>query len=821
WIGTREDEWDARRRQWVGGGVSAFDGYHWETFTKENTDPDGREPWRGLASNDVSAVAISDTDEIWIGTGDLYDYSGFGLSVLDHKGTVEDRSDDVWRTYTHSTICSNNITDLAIDRARERVWVATAPYQVAGERTGGGVSMFDGSAWTCYDTENSGLVAYDNDVRSIAVDSAGVAWIGAWDYEGNTLPYDWPYVDAVVNRFDGSTWTHYPFPETGWIQSITVDHRGLVWAGTSQAGLRVFDGSEWITYDTTNSGLASDLIQVIAVDPTNGDVWIGTAGGGVSRFHELPPTPTPTATPSPTSTPSPTPTPTPPIFPPHTRITLPSIVTGEGWETQIHVQNAGDVPTQVVMDLYAASTGQCPPKSPGVIGTLCSGPIKPGSTWTWTSADLPQAAASAIVYSVLSSGEGSACDEGTRKPGSPLAVTVDRLRTGEGGIVLAASSYTGIAQWGEPDPDTGNYIYFTPITLEGLSGWNTTMGAQNAGEACTSLKVTYQAQADGREFTFDIPALAPGEAVRIDPGDLVPPPFQGSAWIKSPQPLAVLVDQWRGQGSPLMSSTAGAWGLGAHVNYAPLIYRDSETWSADLQVQNLSATHSAAVKVALLDHQGDLVTTVTDVIPPRGSRTFSILDGDALPEQRVDALRVETVDGLALSGSASLLPDLLSRINLVNGEGEQGLSYNASPAQPEGGVGSVALPWLVKESGRASHIAIQNLNPTPGWTHLRLELYDQEGLQAVRLDRLGPNQTYYVDLAAWDGLSLGWQGSALVRVVDSSQEGGPAVSVVVVEEAEGAVGDLSRAYEGVPTTASSTLHRIYLPVILKGWAPAG
>jgi hypothetical protein len=69
-----------------------------------------------------------------------------------------------------------------------------------------------------------------------------------------------------------------------------------------------------MTYDTSNSGLASDHIEAIAVD-NECNIWFGTYGGGVSKYTPPTPTPTPTATatatPTPTTTPTETCTPTP------------------------------------------------------------------------------------------------------------------------------------------------------------------------------------------------------------------------------------------------------------------------------------------------------------------------------------------------------------------------------------------------------------------------------------------------------------------------------------------------------------------------------
>ena len=235
----------------------------------------------GLASNDVSALAIDAEGRVWVGTGDLYDYSGRGLSVFDvAHGT--------WQTYTYPTLTSNQITDLAFDPAGGKVWAATAPYVVPpGERVGGGVSAFDGNAWVTYTTKNSGLVAWEDpppldtrgDVRSIAVDGAGTAWIGAWTYEDGPAPVE-PF-DAVVNRFDGGDWRAYTLPDEGYISAIAIEGGNRVWVGTILTGAKVLTGENFISYTSANSGLVSDRIRAIAIDGA-GRKWFGTADAGIS-----------------------------------------------------------------------------------------------------------------------------------------------------------------------------------------------------------------------------------------------------------------------------------------------------------------------------------------------------------------------------------------------------------------------------------------------------------------------------------------------------------------------------------------------------------
>lgn len=61
-----------------------------------------------------------------------------------------------------------------------------------------------------------------------------------------------------------------------------MDEEGNVWAGTS-VGLAMYDGTEWMVYDTSNSLLPSEDVFTIAVD--GNIVWVGTSDGGLVRIE--------------------------------------------------------------------------------------------------------------------------------------------------------------------------------------------------------------------------------------------------------------------------------------------------------------------------------------------------------------------------------------------------------------------------------------------------------------------------------------------------------------------------------------------------------
>jgi hypothetical protein len=62
-----------------------------------------------------------------------------------------------------------------------------------------------------------------------------------------------------------------------YIVSLAVDSQGVVWAGTWGGGLSRFDGKTWTQY-TVAEGLPGNHVFMLHIDP-KGVMWIGTNNG--------------------------------------------------------------------------------------------------------------------------------------------------------------------------------------------------------------------------------------------------------------------------------------------------------------------------------------------------------------------------------------------------------------------------------------------------------------------------------------------------------------------------------------------------------------
>jgi hypothetical protein len=126
-----------------------------------------------------------------------------------------------------------------------------------------GLTKFDGSSWTVYDSLNSGLL--NNRVLSVANNTMGV----------------WAGTDTGLYNFDGINWTRMTVAGNN-LLSDTINNLyspgGLELYIFSFSGFSFFNGTAWQHFNTVNSGLVSDSVQCLFKDAA-GILWIGTKHG--------------------------------------------------------------------------------------------------------------------------------------------------------------------------------------------------------------------------------------------------------------------------------------------------------------------------------------------------------------------------------------------------------------------------------------------------------------------------------------------------------------------------------------------------------------
>jgi ligand-binding sensor domain-containing protein len=272
---------DVQGTRWImtwGGGLAKFDDAGWTIYNGLNSDiPDAGDAGRILAVDDEAA---------WL---------AIRANLVRFKGTT-------WTTYTTGNSGLPGAPRCVAVDAGGHKWVGTTD----------GLAETDGLEWTVYRSENSPLPS--NDVGVVVIDGDGNKWIG-----GGMPSHTSTKGPKGLVKFDGTEWTVYNTDNSGLpsnrVLCLAVDEVGNKWIGTDE-GLVKFNGTDWIVYaaaaswlcaapdgsiwgleaskgswnmfrvrddawtviNLDDSGLPSFLINCFCVGP-RGDFWFGTDGG--------------------------------------------------------------------------------------------------------------------------------------------------------------------------------------------------------------------------------------------------------------------------------------------------------------------------------------------------------------------------------------------------------------------------------------------------------------------------------------------------------------------------------------------------------------
>jgi hypothetical protein len=133
------------------------------------------------------------------------------------------------------------------------------------------LSTSHAQSWMNFNTTN-GLS--DITALSVMCDSTNRIWVSL----GGNYP-------KGIDVFDGTSWINYDTSSSGlpsnWINYLATDQTGNVWIATNQ-GLVKYDGANWTVYDTNNSGLPANNVASIHFDANN-EVWISD-DVGLTKF---------------------------------------------------------------------------------------------------------------------------------------------------------------------------------------------------------------------------------------------------------------------------------------------------------------------------------------------------------------------------------------------------------------------------------------------------------------------------------------------------------------------------------------------------------
>jgi ligand-binding sensor domain-containing protein len=246
----------------------------------------------------ISCLAYAPGGDLWVGTTvqGLFRLRAGGFTRFSKEDGIGGRLVD-------------QITGLAVDAAGT-VWAAT---------NGGGLSRYDGTAWTTLRDPEDGLPS--NYVNDVATAGDGAVWIalnnrpayagdpggpGLARYAGGVVtparggPQEigrvavaadgraWataPGTGAALYAADGAFLGEYVSPDVDIdLSAVAEGQHGDIWFGSSRSGLSRFNGAGWEQYSARGGqGLANDTIRDLFLDAA-GVLWVATAGG-LTRYE--------------------------------------------------------------------------------------------------------------------------------------------------------------------------------------------------------------------------------------------------------------------------------------------------------------------------------------------------------------------------------------------------------------------------------------------------------------------------------------------------------------------------------------------------------
>ena len=200
----------------------------WELHTVESTKG-------GLPNDWVYGLAEGKDGEIWLGT----------------EGGLAHFKEGRWENWNHAKGLG-----APYEKVKDHIQYGSDPAKVsehhAAQKKEMGLEKID--------------VAYNpNYIVSLAVDAQGVVWAGTWG--------------GGLSRYDGKAWTHYTVSEGlpgNHVFMLHLDPKGALWVGTNN-GLAKMQGNAFRVM-TTQDGLFANTVFSMTTT-RDGTLWVGSYGG--------------------------------------------------------------------------------------------------------------------------------------------------------------------------------------------------------------------------------------------------------------------------------------------------------------------------------------------------------------------------------------------------------------------------------------------------------------------------------------------------------------------------------------------------------------
>ena len=179
-----------------------------------------------------------------------------GGEHLEIQRLLEDTSRTVSYRTNNSKISSNQVNKVVVDKYNNK-WIGTIDH---------GLMKFDGKNWTSY--ENAGVIDGSR-VQDLLIDKNGKLWIAS--------------IKGLFT-FDGFVWVNMTnnLPSNNVI-ALDEDFNGNIWIATVNALVK-YNGSSFQVFNSGNTDVQFLNLSSVACS-NNGDIWVGTSGSGILRYH--------------------------------------------------------------------------------------------------------------------------------------------------------------------------------------------------------------------------------------------------------------------------------------------------------------------------------------------------------------------------------------------------------------------------------------------------------------------------------------------------------------------------------------------------------
>lgn len=240
---------------WIGTarGLQCYNGHELRNYEHDANNS------KSLASGFVRSITEDTNGYLWIGT------QNGGLSRYDGEEFINFKYDP-----NEPEGLAHNFVETLLANEDGSVWVGT---------WGGGLNKYADGKFEKYQPHpNDSIGPYNNEVISLAKGKDETLWIGCWKGGLHKLN------NGVIEPVD--LLNNDPRFTTKTARCLLVDKKGRLWIGSWGVGVFVLDGNRLSFFDTDNtSSLKSNNILSLSED-AQGAVWVGTFGGGMTRFQD-------------------------------------------------------------------------------------------------------------------------------------------------------------------------------------------------------------------------------------------------------------------------------------------------------------------------------------------------------------------------------------------------------------------------------------------------------------------------------------------------------------------------------------------------------